>query len=88
MPLTLTSEARVLNSTRGVAPGGGVGGEAPTKKNKCKCLKKRGQIYMKDAEYAETNEKSIFPFIRFSKIWSFCTKNWSLFDEFRIQNRP
>ena len=31
---------------------------------------KSGKIYMKDEEYAETNEKSIFKFLVF-EIWSF-----------------
>ena len=48
-------------------------------------------IYMKDAEWVETNEKSIFWFLRFLvlEIWSFFfQKRSQVFDENWVQNRP
>ena len=42
---------------------------------------KSGQIYMKDAEFAETNAKSIFQFY-FSSFGHFCDFISPIFDEF------
>ena len=44
----------------------------PTKDMQTHSLFKSGEIYRKDAQWTETNEKSIFRFLRFSifEIWS------------------
>ena len=85
---TLTSEARVsiqkFVGSRLAAPLGGVGDEAAyqniffSKMDTMFFHKKKfksGHIYMKDAECAKTNKKSIFRLLVF-EIWSFFYSNW------------
>ena len=38
-----------------------------------------GQIFMKDAEYAETKQKSYFRFL-FFKLWGKFIENWPFFE--------